>query len=160
MIRLVTLALLLAAGPAWAAFPTIQGTPVSSADADASDGITMTLPTGIQAGEFLVCGTSLDDGTAGPADWSSLGWTSSGVDQDYGAAFGAIGWRVATGSEGSSITLSVTGAGAGIGAESHCFRWGGQHASSAPEFASAVFTAGNVADPPNLAPTFGGEDIA
>jgi hypothetical protein len=149
---LVVVVLLLGPTSAWAAFPTVETTSVGFSATTASANHTVTLPSGVVAGNLLVtcvAGDAFITGFSWPA-----GWTES-HDTDQGNVVLSCAYRVADGTEGASITV------ASIGSDLSAYmayRISGQHASSAPEVGTATVGASTTPNPPTLAPSWGGED--
>jgi hypothetical protein len=90
------------------AFPVIEGSVGSQEDASNVTSHTVSLPSDITAGElllvFFVCDGNPTVTWPGAPDWTILGGgTTSG-----GAVRCEIGWKTATGLEGSSITITTS----------------------------------------------------
>lgn len=131
-------------------FPAVQGS--NSGTNGATTTHTINLPSGIVAGELLLAFVIT---SGGDGNHTMSGWTRQ-VNQG-GAAAGQLMcfYRVADGSEGASATMTTNNS-----QTSAYFTWrvNGQRTSSFIESASTS-GGGSKADPPNLAPSWGADDV-
>lgn len=119
---------------------TDSGTTVTSSSVN--------LPSGIASGNLLLVFATFD-GPPGTITWPA-GWTQLyAADNTAGSA---AAYRIANGSEGASITVSWENA-RRTGWRS--LRITGNHASNAPQMATANFTNSANPNPPNLSPSWG-----
>ena len=131
------------------AFPTIETTNSGSTAASTSHVINM--PSGISVGDLLLCFFSTDgDNTI--TNWG--GFTNLGQQSNGTAAFFAIGYKIAVGSDTLTITTSVSEPGAHV-----TYRISGHgSASQIPELSTVAQSASNLPDPTSLTPTGGAKD--
>jgi hypothetical protein len=131
--------------------PVVAGTNASSTNSGTS--LACALPAGIAAGDLLVLfvGASRGDGTAvtisTPSGWTSL-FNVAGTGQVKRLA---CFYKVATGSEGGTQTVSFS---AGSQAASTCARVTGY--GGAPESGAAATGSSSAPNPPSVAPSWGG----
>lgn len=134
------------------AFPSVAGTPAVTEFGGASSH-SISLPSGIQAGEILLMAIGhhrADRPWSTPSGWTGLaqdarGSTSSGCRM-------AVFYRVATGSEGSSVTVAADGTAHGAAIVFRVTDYDG-----APE-AQITNDRSSTPSPPNLAPSWGSAD--
>jgi hypothetical protein len=109
------------------AFPVIQGTPVVSNTLTTGTSHTVNLPTGITSGERLYYVFAVEGTTAAP---TITGWTVTQVD--LGASGGKLyhAYKQATGSEGSTATMTTD---ASTEMSGRCYRISGHDSAVAPE---------------------------
>lgn len=129
-----------------AAFPVVEGTNVGG-----TSGFSFTatfaapLPSGIQSGELLIVFCHFGNGTlTTPSGWNLLFTATAGTGRFSGF------YRVATGSEGS--TVSITGSASSSWAI-NSYRISGYQGS--PECGTAATGTGFSPDPPSLSPSWG-----
>lgn len=135
------------------AFPTVAARAASQTSANVSNH-TVSLPTGIQAGDLLLACLGFDNSGATPITWPS-GWTKI-VDLTSGNTTFSVAWRKATGSEGTSI--SVTSSVACRSGHSVLRITGARDPTiQAPQIATATGSSATP-DPPLLTPTGGTKD--
>ncbi len=148
----LTLACLLLAAPAWAAFPTVAAT-ASSFNNTNTTTQTVSLPSGIASGHLLIVLVSCVSNAqtiTWPAGWTELFSQDVSTTQTVEAAY-----RVADGTEGSTISVSTPGSTA---CGHLAYRITGQHASSAPEDGAPATGTSTTPDPPSLTASWGAED--
>lgn len=125
-------------------FPTVNGTN-TGADNSFPDTWACPLPSGITAGELLIVIACHADGfgfSGAPSGWTAL------INTVPNGSLYVI-YKTASGSEGSSVTISFNGGGP-VGITGNSYRISGF--SGSPEAASST------GDPPNLAPSWGADD--
>ncbi len=129
-------------------FPTIAAT-VETSGLLLAGSRTITLPSGISNGDLCLVFTRgiTTDLASIPAGWTS-GYFRLGPG---GATSGRCIWRKCDGSEGTSLSVTITGAGTGV----RCVAVRIAGSSGSPEFASTTVASAISVDPPNLSPTFG-----
>ena len=154
MIRwwLVGLALWLFTGTAHAAFPVVAATANSTETADVTTH-TVNLPASIGAGDLLVAFACVDASPTitEPSGWSVLHSTANGS-----ANTGAIWYKVASGSEGATMTFATS-----AGQQSAHITWrvtGHGHSASAPNSGTAATGTDANPNPPSLTPAAGAQD--
>ena len=132
------------------AFPVVEAT---ATDSFKSKTPNVNLPTGITSGDLLVMfiGGRDDVGTGG-IGWPA-GWTELMDDLDTGNPRAAVAYRIADGTEGSSIGITMS---SDRDLVSYCYRISGT-SGNAPEIADATGTSSSP-NPPNLTPTWGSKD--
>lgn len=131
------------------AFPAVQGS-VAVGTASTSS-ITVSLPTGIQAGDLLLCAVAIN--YTYPTLTFPAGWTKVVADFNYSDAGGVIAYRICDGSEGSSITVSA-GTGQPRAWQTYLIRG----RTGNPEAAISSQALAQTSNPPNLAPSWGVKD--
>lgn len=148
ILRALLLFWLLAASPAWAAFPVVEGTATAT---NTSNGTSqnVNLPASIAAGELLlVCGSiDNDPGTItwpGSSEWTQLINSASGVNL-------VVGYKIASGSEGTSMTVTTANSQRSAWVAYRISTW---HGTSAPEAATAVTNS----NAPSVTPSWGSAD--
>lgn len=124
--------------------PTINGTPTNTAISTAASPWTITMPTGIVAGERLLVfiRTGATQAPTLPSGWS---WVLQNDGQDASDDRCSIITRIAAGSD----TLSVSFA-AAVKGVAHAYRIGGHHSSLLPLISDNVFGTGVGPNPPPI----------
>jgi hypothetical protein len=132
------------------AFPTIQTQ--SSGGDTAGTSHTVTLPSGIQTGDYLlIVFTSAGNGAATiPA-----GWTSAWNDTDFNAVRHVGCWRVADGSEGSSVSFTTANS---VVSSYVAYRISDADTATAPAVGGKTLVSGSSANPSSLTSGFGAVD--
>jgi hypothetical protein len=133
------------------AFPSVVGTPAGSGSA--SSGTSLSLSSGITAGELLLIFFASTLGSAASMNTPS-GWTSLYHVDNSTSVNGQGFYRVADGSESSPLTIS--GSNIGIWA-AISFRVSGHSAAQSPEAATTTGV-GGPPNAPSLSPTGGAKD--
>lgn len=131
--------------------PTIQGTPALSTNANGLNH-TVNLPASIQVGELLVA--IISGGGNNSSTWTfPAGWTRIlGSSSDW---FG-IAWRIADGSEGASITVTVP---ANRISCSVTYRLASYEATPSLAVGTTATGSSAAANPPSVAPGWGTVDF-
>lgn len=132
------------------AFPVRQGT-IATTASNSTGALACNLPAGIVANERLVLVVST--GSAGTPPTTPAGWTLLANTGTGGNCMTFVFHKVATGSEGASV--SVGGMGNAGGRIAFAMRYTGVAALEASIFNDNV--AANTTDPPALTPTFGAQ---
>ena len=131
------------------AFPQVEGT-ATSVEASATTSHTVSLPASIVSGEVLVVWFSVEHSSDSTVAWPG-GWTE--LDETFNVEFeGAVAYRIATGSEGSTITVTT---GQSQKSGHIAYRISG-NTSNAPEI--DVSNAFANPDPPSNTPSWGAKD--
>lgn len=119
-------------------FPVVEATNTSVNDASVTTH-TVSLPSGIQAGELLLIVVRCSGISSGPSGWSTAG----------SAAFDTFWWKIATGSEGSTVTFTTS---AGTSSAHISARISGGVSAEVSSEATGSSTAPN---PPSFSPSWG-----
>lgn len=131
-------------------FPVTQGSVATNGSASST--ATVNLPSGIVSGELLLLWHIQDYSVTSMSTPS--GWTSRHQSTPTSSLRMALFYRVADGSEGSTVTFSQ----ANLAYNSFVVRVSGHDSSAnAPQVATAQNSFGSI-DPPNLTPTGGAKD--
>jgi hypothetical protein len=126
------------------AFPSIDNTNTSTSAAGTSH--TVSLPANISSGDLLLVFFATDgDNTV--TDWD--GFTELVSESNGTAAFFAIAYKYATGSEGASITVTTSVSEPGSHAS---YRITGHDSGQIPEASTVVEASSDVPDPGSLTP--------
>lgn len=137
------------------AFPTVVGSPGiwDSAGAAVND-VNATIPSGVAAGDILLCfQTRSDVNNGGTLDSF---WTGSGIIGIPGAGNGRCAYHVCTGSESGTVAFSNISIADAVGTICYLVRG----VVGVPEGGGAVTATATVnADPGNLAPSWGLADV-
>lgn len=134
------------------AFPTIAATSQGN-DAVNTTNHTVNLPTGIASGHLLLIFMGMDGNTSitWPAGWSILATdTNAGGDGTLSVAY-----RIADGSEGSSISVTTAASEAG---SYICWRVTGWHGTTPPEAGTPATGTSTTPDPPSVTASWGSAD--
>ena len=129
-------------------FPTIQSTNVT--DNGASTSHAMNMPAGISAGDLLLVffGT---DGDNTITDWG--GFTELDQQKDAKDIFGAVGYKIAVGSDSLTITTSVSEPSSAI-----MYRIDGWESDFAPEISTFAYGNADIPDPAIVTPSWDQDD--
>lgn len=139
------------------AFPVVQTTNTSSDTSTTQTNHVVNLPSGISSGDLLLVffGMAFPDsnGRTYPGGWTEFAWAEQAGGADAGLS---VAWRKATGTEGSTITVTTD---LGTRSAHVAFRITGHEdpTTQAPQSATDIGTNSNT-DSPNLAPTGGAKD--
>jgi hypothetical protein len=130
------------------AYPTIESVGQNSTSAGTSHAIT--LPSGVQTGDLLIL-VFATDGDNTITNWD----TFTGLDSESNgtASFGAIGYRIATGSDACTIETSVSEPGSHV-----VYRISGHDSGQAPEASTVAEDTTALPDPTGVTPTGGAKD--
>lgn len=149
-VRLLSLSLviLLSASHACAEFPVVAATNTNSISSTKNHVIN--LPSGIVSGDLLLAFLSITSSSSHvwPAGWTRIAHSANGGDIRV-----SIGYRIADGTEGATITVATS---ANRADASISYRITGDN-GSAPEVDSAIATS-TTPDPPNNSPSWGVKD--
>ena len=110
LLLVVMAVLLVAASVAAADSPVVEGYNVNGSTT-ASESLVLDKPTGVQVGELLLLIVGNDDGDNGAEFTDNLaGWNYIGTSGDKSNAAADIGafWRIADGTEGTTVTVTAT----------------------------------------------------
>ncbi len=135
-------------------FPVIAGTS-SGVDNTADTSLSITLPGGYSVDDLLIIFAEFDRATSSFTVTTPTGWTELESD-DYGSYYRVRVWyRVATGSEGASVTVTISD-----NARAGYVVYDITGYDSVPESNSAVGMGGGstTPDPPSLSPSWGSDD--
>lgn len=136
------------------AFPVVEGT-ASTDITSATTAPVINLPAGIVAGEFLF--VHVRNAAGGSISWPA-GWTERGEGGGGGADdTDAWGYRVADGTEGSTITLTFSSSGKGA-AIAHRISGTADPSILPPQFSFIVSGSSTAPDPAVLSPSGGAKD--
>ena len=133
-------------------FPVVETTATTSGTGTSSSP-SVNLPSGIAADDLLV--VLFRCGYAAPVGWPA-GWTEIAEEVDTATPFDAtaIAYRWADGTEGSTITLSITNS----RYTAIAYRISGGLTSQAPELSTIASGSDDSPDPASLTPTGGAKD--
>lgn len=136
-------------------FPTIQAQATSAKNTGTGTTFTVNLPTGIASGHLLLAIVTFggEGGTGKTASWPA-GWTEI-KDFANGGITAAAAYRIADGTEGSSISVTQS---AGAQAAALVYRITGQDSTVAPQASTGASGTSNAPDPDALTPSAGGKD--
>lgn len=129
------------------AYPVVEGSNSSKENSNVSSH-TVSLPSGIVAGELLLV-FFRHGGTSTPSHAPPSGWGT--LAQKAGTSRSSIFWRVATGSEGSTITVTTSSS---IRTVHGSVRISGYAGDPEADFASTLVT-----NPPSLTPSWGSAKV-
>lgn len=130
-------------------FPAIQTSSSGTASSTSSLSGTVTLPTGIQIGDYLVIAAQLFSVTASVC--SATGWTAAHNSNDV-----SVLWRIADGTEGATVTINWT---AGANRQNFfAYRITGADNSQAPAVVSNALATNTSIPAPSLTPSWGSAD--
>lgn len=115
----------------------------TSGSSSSSSTIAVTLPSGIAAGDLLVLFVESTQAQTTPS-----GWTRDGTETSFSGRYTDKYWKIASGSEGSSVNISLSSPGV---FSALSFRITG-HDGTGIVGSSAVTGSSTAPDPPNLAP--------
>jgi hypothetical protein len=135
------------------AFPTVaaRATDVNSAATSQA----LNLPSGISAGDLLIITIQVPQGVPQTITWPS-GWTQLYNQANGGNNVqGAAAYRVADGSEGSTMTITLSGSST---VASVAFRITGHDSAIAPQAGTVATGTSSTPNPPSLTPTGGAKD--
>jgi len=131
-------------------FPTVAAT-VLSAHGTPVSSHTDSLPSGIQSGDLLLVVFQTQYGDAHDVTWPPSGWTSLAHYGSNTLQNLCVAYKVATGSEGSSLTVTTS---IDVRSVRQTFRI--TDYSGTPELAgTSSETTSDTPNPPNLSPTWG-----
>lgn len=132
-----------------APFPTVVTTNTSTGASSSSH--TVSLPTGIVSGNLLIAFCALNDDRTHtwPAGWTEL------TDADTGNIVASVAYRVADGSEGSTISVSLGG---GSSTSAHITLRITNYTGT-PEAGTPVGGTSTTPDPPSVSPSWGSDEI-
>jgi hypothetical protein len=135
------------------AFPTVAARAtdinITSTTSQALD-----LPTGITAGDLLVVTVQIATGIPQTITWPS-GWTQLYSQVNGVVVQGAAAYRVADGTEGSTVTITLS---SNSGVQSVALRITGHDSATAPQAGTATTGTTSTPNPPSLTPTGGAKD--
>jgi len=131
------------------AFPTVAATNTSNSAGTTTHAVS--LPASISAGDLLIVLLYLFSGSGVPGISTPSGWTSLGTVDDSTDRRLSVFYKIASGSEGASVTVTsdINSSGA-----HNSYRITGY--SGAPEI--AIASSVGAPNPPNLAPSWGALD--
>jgi hypothetical protein len=124
----------------------------------------VTMPASIQAGELLLgwfC-WGFAEGAFGYMDVEAAGWTSFGHVNSANNVGGCWAYKVATGSEGASVSFGNDTGGDSADDTLTCvmMRLSGYDTGEVPEAAATALTTSTAPDSPNITPAAGSGDYA
>ena len=133
------------------AYPQIEASASTSQTSDSTNHV-VNLPT-LSAGQTLLIISAID----GTATVSASGWTAltSFANANAGNVSITALWKIASGSEGATVALTVSASERG---EHYAMAISGAHASAPIEGASVNGAATTAHDPPSLTPSWGSDD--
>jgi hypothetical protein len=134
------------------AYPTVES--ISSNNAALAASHTVTLPTGITSGDYLLMWFAADKAQT----FTVTGWVEEFYDDmerfSLGSGAGALFSRDADGTEGSTVSVGLSNS---QEAAWYCWRISGHDTTTTLEYANNASTSTNP-DPPNLTPSWGSKD--
>ena len=132
------------------AFPVVEATATSNGK---STSLSVTLPASIASGDLLVLFMAGRDNVGTGGIGFPAGWTELHDDLDTGDSRTAVAYRIADGTEGASITVTMSSARDLV---SLVYRISGT-SGNAPEMGTATGDS-NSPNPPSLTPSWGSKD--
>lgn len=136
-------------------FPTFVGT-VAETAASLSSPFDLNMPSGIVAGELLFALISRRSSGTG-AYTLPAGWVELDDFQVDSVTRVCVAYKFADGTEGSTISVSVSAGTGSAVTRALITRIQNAHASSAPEMASVANGSGTTPNPPSLSPSWGSD---
>ncbi len=131
-------------------FPTVAATNTGAGDSNRTTSHTVNLPTSISSGDLLLIFISSTDTSP---TYSASGWTFLSSDTNSTSILVALGYKSASGSEGSTLTLTSSASAKCCFTAYRITGWSGT-----PEKGTAATGTSASGDPPNLSPSWGADD--
>lgn len=133
-------------------FPVVQTTNTGVNESANATSHTVNLPASIAAGDLLLI---IAEFLSNPGTVSVTGWTFIQTDANGTAIFVSYLWKLATGSEGATATLTTSNS---VHGNYISYRISGWDGVTAPATGTATTGSSSNPDPPSLTPSWGAQD--